>query len=71
MTGKPQCSEASCIKVLEHVTEVWQPAIDIAARAELSIVWTGGSLRELVKRGKVESRWDGDVGIRYYRLVQP
>ena len=57
-------------KILDKITEVWQSRSDIVGWTGLNRETVRTYLHELERQGKIESMWDGNLGIRYYRRVK-
>ena len=56
-------------KILDKITEEWQSRSDIVGWTGISRETVRNYLLELEKRGKIESMYDGNLGIRYYKRV--
>ena len=58
------------LHVLQFVTDEWLAASDIADFARRDKYGTTGRLKELMAAGKVEKKWDGYLGVHYWRLAR-
>lgn len=56
-------------KILDKITDVWQSRSDIVGWTGLNRETVRQYLPELERQGKIESMWDGNLGVRYYRRV--
>jgi predicted transcriptional regulator len=54
-------------KILDKITGEWQSRSDIVGWTGLNRETVRTYLPELERQGKIESMWDGNLGIRYYR----